>query len=133
MRDAVRVRACGRAGDPPAAASTAAVSGSACGPPASATAPPADATPSADEGADGHADAGGGAGHGVLGGRDRGGRSSVARRSGLGEPPGGDPHAPASGTTFTGRLGRSSASLTAEGGSTDGLIAFRLRFDGTAS
>ncbi|MFD6495880.1 hypothetical protein [Streptomyces sp. NPDC060188] len=57
----------------------------------------------------------------------------VACRSGLGELPGGYPHALASGTTFTGRLDRSSASLTAEGGSTDGLIAFHLRFDGTAS
>lgn len=57
----------------------------------------------------------------------------VPCRSDLGELPGGYPHALASGTTFTGRLDRSAASLTAEGGSTDGLIAFRFQFDGTAS
>lgn len=57
----------------------------------------------------------------------------VACRSDLGELPGGYPHALAAGTTFTGRLDSSTASLAAEGTSTDGSIAFRFDFDGTAS
>ncbi|MET9410295.1 hypothetical protein ABZX90_31740 [Streptomyces sp. NPDC002935] len=57
----------------------------------------------------------------------------VACRSDLGQLPGGYPHALASGTTFAGRLDGSSASLTAEGSSIDGQVAFRFEFDGTAS
>ncbi|WP_369243851.1 hypothetical protein [Streptomyces sp. R41] len=57
----------------------------------------------------------------------------VACRSDLGELPGGYPHALASGTTFAGQLDGSTASLTAEGTSTDSLIEFRFEFQGTAS
>ncbi|MET9895396.1 hypothetical protein ABZZ47_35425 [Streptomyces sp. NPDC006465] len=54
----------------------------------------------------------------------------VACRSDLGH---GYPHALASGTTFAGRLDGSAASLSAEGTSIDGQVAFRFEFDGTAS
>ncbi|MFD8733735.1 hypothetical protein ACFV06_02330 [Streptomyces sp. NPDC059618] len=57
----------------------------------------------------------------------------VACRSDLGQMPGGFPHALAAGTTFTGRLDGSGASLTARGATTDGVVAFRFTFDGTAS
>ncbi|WP_406375949.1 hypothetical protein OG788_40725 [Streptomyces sp. NBC_00647] len=57
----------------------------------------------------------------------------VACRSDLGRLPGGYPHALASGTTFAGRLDGSTASLSAEGSSTDGQVAFRFEFDGSAS
>ncbi|MFI6493060.1 hypothetical protein [Streptomyces sp. NPDC050564] len=57
----------------------------------------------------------------------------VACRSDLGQLPGGYPHALASGTTFAGQLDGSTASLTAEGSSTDSLIQFRFEFEGTAS
>jgi len=57
----------------------------------------------------------------------------VACRSDLGQLPGGYPHALASGTTFNGQLDDSTASLTAEGSSTDSLIEFHLTFEGTAS
>lgn len=57
----------------------------------------------------------------------------VACRSDLGQMPGGFPHALAAGTTFTGRLDGSGASLTAEGSTTDGVVAFRFTFDGTAA
>ncbi|GGN79091.1 hypothetical protein GCM10011579_063080 [Streptomyces albiflavescens] len=57
----------------------------------------------------------------------------VACRTDLGQLPGGYPHALASGATFAGHLDGSTASLTAEGGSTDGLIEFRFEFQGTAS
>ncbi|MFI0960327.1 hypothetical protein ACH4S8_02735 [Streptomyces sp. NPDC021080] len=57
----------------------------------------------------------------------------VACRSDLGQMPGGFPHALAAGTTFTGRLDGSGASLTAEGSTTDGVVAFTFTFDGTAS
>ncbi|MGW3916852.1 hypothetical protein ACWEBX_35925 [Streptomyces sp. NPDC005070] len=57
----------------------------------------------------------------------------VACRSDLGQMPGGFPHALAAGTTFTGRLDSSGASLTAEGSTTDGAVAFKFTFDGTAS
>lgn len=57
----------------------------------------------------------------------------IACRSDLGRMPGGFPHALAAGTTFTGRLDGSGASLTAEGSTTDGVVAFKFTFDGTAS
>lgn len=57
----------------------------------------------------------------------------VACRSDLGQMPGGFPHALAAGTAFTGRLDSSGASLTAEGSTTDGVVAFKFTFDGTAS
>ncbi|MFD5636714.1 hypothetical protein ACFWJM_21630 [Streptomyces sp. NPDC127077] len=57
----------------------------------------------------------------------------VACRSDLGQMPGGFPHALAAGTTFTGRLDGSGASLTAEGSTVDGVVAFKFTFDGTAS
>lgn len=57
----------------------------------------------------------------------------VACRSDLGQMPGGFPHALAAGTTFAGRLDGSGASLTAEGSTVDGVVAFRFTFDGTAS
>lgn len=57
----------------------------------------------------------------------------VACRSDLGQMPGGFPHALAAGTTFTGRLDGSGASLTAQGGTVDGVVAFKFTFDGTAS
>ncbi|MFJ6836006.1 hypothetical protein [Streptomyces sp. NPDC091209] len=57
----------------------------------------------------------------------------VACRSDLGQMPGGFPHALAAGTTFTGRLDGSGASLTAEGSTVDGTVAFRFKFDGTPS
>ncbi|WP_406835997.1 hypothetical protein ACICHK_05655 [Streptomyces sp. AHU1] len=57
----------------------------------------------------------------------------VACRSDLGQMPGGFPHALAAGTTFTGRLDSSGASLTAAGSTTDGVVAFKFTFDGTAS
>ncbi|MFE2534535.1 hypothetical protein [Streptomyces sp. NPDC059371] len=57
----------------------------------------------------------------------------VACRSEFGQMPGGFPHALAAGTTFTGRLDSSGASLTAEGSTTDGVVAFKFTFDGTAS
>ncbi|MFE1291154.1 hypothetical protein [Streptomyces sp. NPDC058751] len=57
----------------------------------------------------------------------------VPCRSDLGQMPGGFPRVLASGTTFTGRLDGSGASLTAEGGTVDGMVAFRFTFEGTAS
>ncbi|MFB7243455.1 hypothetical protein ACFCYX_13440 [Streptomyces populi] len=57
----------------------------------------------------------------------------VACRSDLGRLPGGFPHALAAGTTFTGRLDGSGASLTARGGTTDGVVQFRFTFSGTPS
>ncbi|MEU4086384.1 hypothetical protein [Streptomyces aureus] len=57
----------------------------------------------------------------------------VACRSDLGQMPGGFPHALAAGTTFTGRLDGSGASLTARGGTTDGVVQFRFTFSGTPS
>ncbi|MET8137883.1 hypothetical protein ABZV24_39315 [Streptomyces sp. NPDC005251] len=57
----------------------------------------------------------------------------VACRSDLGQLPGGFPHALAAGTTFAGRLDGSGASLSAEGSTVDGAVAFRFKFDGTAS
>jgi hypothetical protein len=57
----------------------------------------------------------------------------VACRSDLGQMPGGFPHALAAGTTFAGRLDGSGASLTAEGSTVDGAVAFRFKFDGTPS
>ncbi|KAA0941536.1 hypothetical protein [Streptomyces apricus] len=57
----------------------------------------------------------------------------VACRADLGLLPGGSPHPLAVDTTFSGQLDSSTASLTAEGDSTDSLIEFRFEFDGTAS
>ncbi|MET7986117.1 MULTISPECIES: hypothetical protein [unclassified Streptomyces] len=57
----------------------------------------------------------------------------VACRSDMGQLPGGFPHALAAGTTFRGRLDGSGASLTAEGSTTDGVVAFKFTFSGTAS
>ncbi|MFF4535027.1 hypothetical protein [Streptomyces aureus] len=57
----------------------------------------------------------------------------VACRSDLGQMPGGFPHALAAGTTFTGRLDGSGASLTARGVTTDGVVQFRFTFSGTPS
>ncbi|WP_432176074.1 hypothetical protein [Streptomyces sp. Tue6028] len=57
----------------------------------------------------------------------------VACRNDLGSLPGGYPHALATGTTFRGPLDASTASLTAEGTSTDGLVEFRIEFEGAAS
>ncbi|MGW6015912.1 hypothetical protein [Streptomyces sp. NPDC055210] len=57
----------------------------------------------------------------------------VACRADLGLLPGGYPHPLAVDTTFSGRLDASTASLIAEGDSTDSLIEFRFEFDGTAS
>ncbi|MFD3925612.1 hypothetical protein [Streptomyces sp. NPDC058614] len=56
----------------------------------------------------------------------------VACRSDLGQLPGGYPHALDVGTTFAGPLDSSTASLTAEGVSTDSLIEFHIEFEGTA-
>jgi hypothetical protein len=57
----------------------------------------------------------------------------IACHSELGRMPGGFPHELASGTTFGGRLDGSTASLTAKGGTVDGMVAFRFTYDGMAS
>ncbi|MFE9093503.1 hypothetical protein [Streptomyces sp. NPDC007264] len=57
----------------------------------------------------------------------------VPCRTDLGTLPGGYPHALAAGTTLKGEVDGGGASLTAQGGSGDGQVEFRLDFKGSPS
>jgi hypothetical protein len=58
--------------------------------------------------------------------------AAVACRPEFGELPGAYPHALGTGTTLDGQLGSGSASLTAEGGTSDGQLEFRFDFSGSS-